>query len=66
MELMQAAARALYPNVVPGPTAEDSWFQEERVRDLVWRQNEEVHRALQEPFKEFGKRMRSFGSRMPC
>ena len=28
------------------------WAQEERIRDLVWRQNEEVHRALQEAHEE--------------
>ena len=30
----------------------DSWFQEERVRDLAWRQNEELHRALQDVREE--------------
>ena len=30
----------------------DSWFQDERVRDLAWRQNEELHRALQDVREE--------------
>ena len=78
MELMQSGARALYPNVLPGPSPprtpmpprsdpmrrpdflraeevkrqKETWAQEERIRDLVWRQNEEVHRALQEAHEE--------------
>ena len=88
MELMQSGARALYPNVLPGPSPprtpmpprsdpmrrpdflraeevkrqKETWAQEERIRDLVWRQNEEVHRALQ----ELTKRMRCLDKRMPC